>query len=96
MKIGDPCPRCKRPVTRAVTEDLRARKKQNAINSLAKARANGTKLGRKKIRDDDLIKNLRAEGFSIREIAFIAKVSTAAVQRGLKAQDNESCTRKDE
>lgn len=44
----------------------------------------GGKPGRPKLRNDDEIKRLRAQGLSIREIAHAIKLSTTAVQRGLK------------
>ena len=65
----------------------RALKRENAFASIAKAKANGSKLGRKKIRNDKRIRSLRAQGFTIRQIARLEKVSTGAVQRGLKCGD---------
>ena len=48
------------------------------------ARKRGKKLGRPKKRDDQKIRSLRNQGYSLREIAKLAGVSTTAVQRGLK------------
>jgi DNA invertase Pin-like site-specific DNA recombinase len=62
----------------------RAERVDNAHNSLAKATANGNKIGRKRIRNNDEIKKLRSEGLTYREIASKIGLSTAAVQRGLK------------
>jgi hypothetical protein len=47
------------------------------------ARKRGKKLGRPKLRDDAKIKELRAQGLSIRAIANALNTSTTAVQRGL-------------
>lgn len=60
------------------------KKRQNAINSAMKAKANGNKGGRKKIRDDKKIRQLRLSGLTIRQIAAEVNLSTTAVQRSLK------------
>lgn len=83
MKKGDACPRCKRIITQEIVDMLRKSKSDNAKASLAKAKANGSKIGRPKIRDDAKINELRCKGFTIREIAHALKISSAAVQRGL-------------
>lgn len=62
----------------------KTRKVANARASSAKARMRNHRIGRKKIRNDVLIQQLRKQGFSIREIAFRTGVSTAAVQKSLK------------
>jgi len=62
----------------------KSKKRENANASRKKAKANGSKLGRKKIRDDKSINKLRNTGLSIRTIAKIEGVSTTAVQRALK------------
>lgn len=56
---------------------------ENAFMSRAKARTKGSKLGRKKRRDDETIRKLRREGRTIRAIAKATGVSTTAVQRAL-------------
>lgn len=81
---GDPCPYCQEPLSGEVIMRKRRSAAENAHASRAKAKANGTKMGRPKIRDDKLIRELRRQGHTIREIALIVGVSTAAVQRGLK------------
>lgn len=59
-------------------------KRNGGLASLAKAKQNGVKLGRKKKRDDAAIKMLRDAGLSIRAIATAQGVSTSAVKRSLK------------
>jgi DNA invertase Pin-like site-specific DNA recombinase len=56
----------------------------NARASLLKAQKRNHKIGRKLKRDDRLIRQLRSEGFTIREIAAKTHVSTTAVIRSLK------------
>jgi DNA invertase Pin-like site-specific DNA recombinase len=58
-------------------------KKENARLSSYKSKLRGTKVGRHKVRDDDLIQRLRDEGHSIREIACKSGVSTTTVQNAL-------------
>lgn len=83
VKVGEKCPRCKREITEQIVRKLKDIKSQNARDSIAKAKARGTKLGRPKLRDDAKINELRCKGFTIREIARAVGLSTAAVQRGL-------------
>jgi DNA invertase Pin-like site-specific DNA recombinase len=78
------CSKCHQPLP-YTDEELRQSKIQNALNSQIKARARGTKLGRPKVRDDEIIKSLYADGHSIRTIAVMTGVSSSAVQRGLKS-----------
>jgi DNA invertase Pin-like site-specific DNA recombinase len=54
-------------------------------NGLANAKAKGIRIGRLKTRDSDLIRKLRASGMTFREIAKIAKCSTAAVSAEMRA-----------
>lgn len=61
----------------------RARKRQNARDSVEKAKANGSFLGRNKKRDDKRIAKLRRRGLTIRKIAEIEGISSTAVQRSL-------------
>lgn len=79
------CKFCLRPITKAVLRAKYQRKVDNARASAAKAKANGNHGGRKKIRDDEQIKNLRAKGLSMRAIAKVIGMSTATVQKGLKS-----------
>jgi DNA invertase Pin-like site-specific DNA recombinase len=53
-------------------------------NGLANAKAKGVHIGRVKQRDSDLIRKLRASGMTFREVARIAKCSTAAVSAEMK------------
>jgi phage terminase large subunit GpA-like protein len=80
------CPYCHKDMRLKISnpEEYKRRKAANARASAAKALANGTHVGRKKIRNDEQIRHLRSLGKSIRQIAFECGVSTAAVQRGLK------------
>jgi DNA invertase Pin-like site-specific DNA recombinase len=83
--VGDPCPYCKRPLTNDFVERRRISKIENALASSAKREANGNgRGGRKKQRNDDEIKRLRASGMTFREIAKAVGFSTTAVQRALK------------
>jgi len=80
----DTCKFCYRPMTEEILKEKQKRKIDNARASVAKAKANGNRLGRRKIRDDNQIRALRREGLSIRDIAAKIGLSTAAVQNGLK------------
>lgn len=82
--VGDPCPYCSKPLSKALIDYKRRSKANNARASIAKAKANGSKMGREKVRDDAKILKLRRKGFSIRAIAWATGVSTTAVQRSLK------------
>jgi len=53
---------------------------------LRAAKAKGKRLGRPKTRDDLRIHQLRCQGLSIRKIASTTGVSSASVQRSLKAR----------
>jgi DNA invertase Pin-like site-specific DNA recombinase len=64
-------------------------KSENARVSQMKAKAKGTRLGRPKTRDDDLIVKMREAGVSIREIAIKTGTSSAAVQRALKERHHD-------
>jgi DNA invertase Pin-like site-specific DNA recombinase len=77
------CKFCYRPITQDVIDEKRRRKVENARNSARKAKLNGNRGGRKKIRDDEQIKRLREQGLTMREIAAEIGLSTTAVQRGL-------------
>lgn len=79
------CPYCYQQINwDELIAEKRRRKTENANNSRIKARKNGTKLGRPKKRDDELIYELRKQGLSYSSIAAKAGVSTAAVHRSLK------------
>lgn len=51
---------------------------------LRRAKAQGKRIGRRKVRDDDQIRRLREDGLSIRAISKRVGLSTTAVQRALK------------
>ena len=55
-------------------------------NGMANARAKGKQIGRVKIRDDELIRSLRASGLSYKKIAQLAKVSEGTVCNALRGE----------
>lgn len=57
---------------------------------LVKTLVGGIRIGRLKTRDSDLIRKLRCSGMTFREIAKIAKCSTAAVAAEVKEMKKES------
>jgi DNA invertase Pin-like site-specific DNA recombinase len=59
------------------------RKRENARASIQKARSKNHCFGRRKVRNDLQIRQLRSNGLSIRAIAKEVGVSTTAVQRAL-------------
>lgn len=59
---------------------------------VANARAKGKRLGRPKVRDDEVIRALRAQGLSIRQIAAQAGTSTTSVQRALSVNKSSQGT----
>lgn len=62
------------------------RKIENAKFSVFKTRSRNNKAGRRLLRNDGLIRKLREEGLTIRQIAVRIGLSTAAVQRGLSGK----------
>lgn len=62
-------------------------KRENAKASSRKAKERGTRVGRKKIRNDDNIWKLRDRGLSIRAIAKLEGVSTTVVHRALMERE---------
>lgn len=68
-KAGDPCPYCKRPITEQILKDKRDAKIANAISSLAKAKANGKRLGRPPRAVASEVLELRKQRYSYRAIA---------------------------
>lgn len=85
----DRCNYCKRPFTPEQIEARKAERAQNLKNSRAKARANGTPLGRRKVGDKELIFKLKNLGHSIRGIARLSNVSTTAVSRRIRELKDE-------
>jgi len=83
-KAGDPCPYCKRVLSKAWVQDRDERVKANARLSAKKAKASGNKGGRPRLRPDKLIRHLRSEGLSIRAIASKIGFSPTAVQRSIR------------
>lgn len=65
-------------------KEYKKRKIENMLKSFAKAKANGTHIGRPILRDDKAIRRLRKQGLTMSEIALQLKTSIASVQRGLK------------
>ncbi|CAM6000752.1 unnamed protein product [Sphagnum balticum] len=68
----------------------KSRKSENARASSIKAKVRNHKRGRKKLRNDVLIQDLRNQGFSLRAIAQKVGFSTTAVQRALKGAKNDT------
>ena len=66
----------------ALERDLIA---ERVKNGLANARAKGKQIGRKKLRDSDLIRKLLASGMSFRNISKIARCSHGSVSAEKKA-----------
>ena len=56
---------------------------------LANAKSKGIKLGRKKTRNSDLIKELHKQGLSYRKIARLAKCSLSTVHREIKGSSKK-------
>ena len=54
-------------------------------NGLANARAKGKQIGRKKLRDSNLIRSLLKAGMSFRQISLVAKCSHGSVSAEKKA-----------
>jgi DNA invertase Pin-like site-specific DNA recombinase len=66
-----------------------ARRAENARASLIKAKERGSKLGRRKTRDDERVIEARLKGATIREIAAKFGISTTAVQRSIRGLRKE-------
>lgn len=82
------CPHCGKETTLRIAnpELYKKRKIENARNSIIKAKSNGTKMGRPKVRDDQVIAELRRQGKSIRAIAAIVGTSSSTVFQSLKGK----------
>ena len=65
-------------------------------NGLKAARARGKHIGRKKLRDSDMIRKLRKAGLTYRAIATIARCSHGSVHAELLAQKKEELLRKEQ
>ena len=79
------CHYCKRPYTEAEIAKKKQARTNNARASIKKMRANGTRIGRAKERNDKLIRKLRDEkGYSIKKIADIVGFSKSVVHRSLQ------------
>lgn len=86
-ELFEKCPYCAQNFdVKARAERIYKSKKENALASIEKAKANRT-MGRKKIRNDKQINELRARGLTIRQIALKIGLSTTAVQRGLRTME---------
>lgn len=82
---GDPCPYCKIPLTHELLSAKLRAKAENALRSIAKARANGTVFGRPRYACDDQVLALRNKGYSYRDIAIELKICAGTVGRVLQA-----------
>lgn len=86
MKNSKSCPHCgKSTVLKEYDPDeYRRRKIENARNSIKKAKANGTKMGPYRKRNDEKIISAYLKGYSFREIAKITKHSLGQVCLSLR------------
>ncbi len=75
----------------ALERDLIA---ERVRNGLANARAKGKLIGRKKVRDSDLIRKLLKSGLSFRKVASIAKCSHGSVSAEVSAMKKEAAEEK--
>ena len=75
----------------ALERDLIA---ERVRNGLANARAKGKLIGRKKVRDSDLIRKLLKSGLSFRKVALIAKCSHGSVSAEVSAMKKEAAEEK--
>lgn len=83
------CPRCKQVITPEYQEIINGRKRQNAINSVAKAKARGNKLGPKRRCNIEKVVALREKGMSYRKIGKIMGFSATTIHRAyLQAPKN--------
>ncbi len=64
-------------------------KRKRILYGLANARAKGKLIGRKKMRDSDLIRKLLKSGLTFRAIASIARCSHGSVHQELAALSQE-------
>jgi hypothetical protein len=79
------CPHCHKPYT---AEEMAARKKakaDNALNSRAKAKANGKSVCRKRIVSTAVARALVELGHSVAYIAGLYNVSESSIYRALAA-----------
>lgn len=81
----DNCKFCHRPITKAVLAKKRQIRADNAREGLREAKARGKHIGRPITRDDLMIKQLRAEGLSYRQIGKKLGISADTALRGSKA-----------
>ncbi len=73
LKISDPA-------------EYKRRKSDNALLSLAKAKANGTRMGKKRKMDYPKIRELRAKGLTFKEISRELNCSTSPIQAALRGE----------
>lgn len=95
-KQFDRCTHCKRPYSQ---EDMAKRKEakiQNALNSRAKAEANGRKVVRKRKAIPLIVKEMRKQGFRVKDIAARLGCSVSAVHRALASPPQVGAERAEE
>ncbi len=68
----------------AFSEFERALIRERTMRGIDHARREGKKLGRPKLRDDNVIQSLRSKGLSMRNIAAMLQTSLGSVQRALR------------
>lgn len=80
------CPHCKRETAlyKYDPEEYRRRKISNIQRSMAKAKADGTPIGRPRSVSYSRVCELRKQGFTLAAIAHELKCTISTVQRALK------------
>ena len=81
------CPHCEQTLPRDFAEKRRKRRGENIAKGLERARQLGRHIGRPKSADHALIRELRKQGMSIRQIARRVCTSTSTVQYAIKERD---------
>lgn len=86
MKIGEPCPKCLRPITSRVLVEKRKKKIQIALDATTKRIANGNLPGPHQKYDHKKIIKLHKSGLSIRKIATRVGCSPSLVFHVIKKE----------
>lgn len=78
------CKRCKQPYPRGWAKELHERRSANIKAALAKTKAEGGRVGRKRTVDLASVYTLRDGGMSTQKIADTLRCSRGAIQYALK------------